>query len=328
MRRLRWPALLALLFALLAAAPARAQDEDMPEGDDGNPFNLSQDERETIAKFTQLETTAIQKLQARDFEEAERRYKKLIAKLDQDEVVNEPTKKRMQSYAHYNLACTYSLDGQTEPAIEEFEKSLELGFWGWKHIKKDTDLDNIRAEEAFVAAVRKWKKKEAEAYAADEERLIAQVTSNLALRRTPAKGYDFSFTNTKGDERSRNDLNGKVVVFHAFTPYSEDGVGPEVAALVKLHHDYKKKGVVVIGITINPSPAADAAAWLEKFVEENEVKYELAGVRAADPALEPYNRTFGETKLWFVDKKGKVRGTASRLRNYESLEKVVEKLLE
>ena len=328
MRRFRWLALLALAF-VLAAAPARAQDseDESPAGDDANPFNLSQEERETIVKFTQLETTAIRTLQERDFDGAARRYKKLIAKLDDDTVMNEPTRKRMQSYAHYNLACTYSLDGKTEPAIEEFEKSLELGFWGWKHIKKDTDLDNVRDEESFVAAVKKWKKKEAESYAADEERLIAQVTSNIAARRTPAKGYDFSVTTTKGDERTRAELKGKVVVFHVFTPYSEDGVGPEIAALVKLHHDYKKKDVVVIGIT-PANTGADVATWLEKFIEENEIKFELAGVRASEPALEPYNRTFGQAKLWFLDKKGKVRGTAERLRNYDALQQVVDKLLE
>jgi hypothetical protein len=327
MRRRRWLALVALALAL-AAAPLNAQDdEESPPGDDSNPFNLSQEERDTIVKFTQLETTAIRTLQERDFEGAERRYRKLIAKLDQDTVVNEPTRRRMQSYAHYNLACTYSLDGQTEPAIEEFEKSLELGFWGWKHIKKDTDLDNIRDEDAFVAAVKKWKKKEAEAYVAEEERLIAQVTSNIALRRTPAKGYDYSVTTTKGDERTRAELKGKVVVMHVFQPYSEDGVGPEIQALVKLHHDYKKKGVVVLGLAV-ANTGADVGTWLEKFVEENDVKFELAGVRPADQTLDPYNRTYGQTKLWFLDKKGRVRGTAERLRNYEALQAVVDKLLE
>lgn len=320
--------LLSLLFALALAAPAtaRAQDEETPDGDDANPFALSADELEVTKKFNELETHAIRSLQEKDFEGAERRYTKLIAKLDQDTVMNEPGRRKMQSYAHYNLACTYSLNKETEKALEEFEKSLELGFWGWKHIKKDTDLDNVRDEDAFVKSVRKWKKREAQSYVDAEEALIAQVTSSLAAKPV-VKRYDFTITTSAGDELDRSELRGKVIVMHVFTPYDPEGASPEIAALVKLHADYKKKGVVVIGLT--PMAAnAQVGQWFDKFSEENDVKFPLAGVRPADPVFQPYNESFGQARLWFVDKRGKVRGTTERLKDHETLEKVVQMLLD
>lgn len=322
---MRTRSLLAVAAALcLAVAPSAAQD-DTPEGDDANPENLSKEELEAIAQFRKLEGFAIEALRARDLEGAERRYKKLIRKLDEDSSVNKPMKRRLQSYAHYNLACAYSLDEETEAAVAELEKSLELGFYGWKHMKKDTDLDNIRDAEAFKKAIQRGKQLEAKAFAADEERLIAQVTSSLAAKPV-VRGYSFAVTTTEGDEVSLESLKGQVVVVSVFIPYQDEGDPPEVPALAKLHRDYKKKAVAVIGLT--PFQTGNLGEWLAKFVAENDVKYPLAGVRPSDAALKCYNESHGETRLLFIDKRGKVRGTAARVKSSETLERVVQMLLD
>jgi peroxiredoxin len=326
MRLARWFSLLAVLAVLVAPALGRAQDDDAPEADDANPENLSKDELDALQSLKQLESYAIEALRAKDYDGSERRYKKLIKRLEADDTVNEPTRRRMQSYAHYNLACTYSLNQQTDDAIKELERSVELGFWGWKHMKKDTDLDNIREEDGFKAALRHGRKLETRLIEEEETKLVAQVTSRLTLHKTPAKGYDFSVTTAAGDEMSLKDLRGKVVVVDVFVPYSDDGDSPEIAALVKLHHEYKHKGVEVLGIT-PVSNAGNIGNWLDKFVEENEIKYGLAGVRPADASLGPYNDSHGEMRIFFIDKKGTVRGMAKRLRSYETIAQVVDTLL-
>lgn len=326
MRRLASALALGFLLAL-ALAPAHAQDDDAkPTGDDANPYKLSDDELEATKKFSELENYAIRSLQERDFEGAERRYKKLLVKLEADELLNEPTKRLKLAFAHYNLACNYSLNKQTKEALAEFEKSCALGYWGWKHIKKDTDLDNIRDEDEYHAIVKKWKRAEAKSFDDEEERLIAQVTSLATTKKNLVKGYDFSVTASNGDELEKGQLRGKVVVISIFHLYDEEGAPAEVEALVKLHHEYKKKGVVVLGVA--PVAGGDVSQWLQKFSDDNDVKYPLAGVRPADPVLEPYNKTFGETRLVFLDKRGKVKGVAKKLKSYETLEKVVQVLLD
>jgi beta-lactamase regulating signal transducer with metallopeptidase domain/tetratricopeptide (TPR) repeat protein len=65
----------------------------------------------------------------------------------------------------YNAACSYALDGQTEPALVALEAAIAAGFDGVGLLARDDDLDALRAEERF-------------------ERLLATV------RRTPAAERD------------------------------------------------------------------------------------------------------------------------------------------
>ncbi len=315
----------ASVLVLVLVAPALAQDEDAPDSDDANPMKLSRAEQEAVRKFTQLESYAIEALRQRDLDGAERRYKKLLKKLDEDETLAEPMLRRLKSYAHYNLACTYSRDQQTEDAVSELAKSLDCGFWGWKHMKKDSDLDNIRDDEGYRRAIQHGKELEEKAFEDEEARLVAQVTSSLAGKPV-VKGYTFDVSPTVGEGLALPDLRGKVVVVDVFLPYQDEGDPAEVPALVRLHEQYKKKGVVVLGVT--PNGGGDAAQWLEKFVSDHDVKYPLAGVRPGDDALKCYNESYGETRLVFIDKRGKVRGTSKRLRSYETLEQVVQVLLD
>jgi len=58
----------------------------------------------------------------------------------------------IQASNYYNLACIYSLQNQKKKAVEAFEKSTkEWGYKNYSHAKIDSDLDNIRAEQGFIA---------------------------------------------------------------------------------------------------------------------------------------------------------------------------------
>lgn len=74
----------------------------------------------------------------------------------------------------YNLACAHALQGQPDPAIEWFGKSVDWGF-AVQEIddqlvvaEKDTDLDSLRGDPRFVALMEKMRaqRKVAEEYAA------------------------------------------------------------------------------------------------------------------------------------------------------------------
>jgi protein O-mannosyl-transferase len=46
---------------------------------------------------------------------------------------------------YYNLACISSRQNKVDEAVRQMRKSIELGFHNWDKIKRDPDLDNIRA---------------------------------------------------------------------------------------------------------------------------------------------------------------------------------------
>src|ERR1700689_5242522 len=48
------------------------------------------------------------------------------------------------SLVQYNLACSYSLTGQIELAIEALESAINLGYRDFKWMAQDPDLKNLR----------------------------------------------------------------------------------------------------------------------------------------------------------------------------------------
>lgn len=50
---------------------------------------------------------------------------------------------------YYNLSCNYSLMGKKKLALDTLEKSVDLGYSDYEHIKKDPDLDSIRRSLRF-----------------------------------------------------------------------------------------------------------------------------------------------------------------------------------
>jgi tetratricopeptide (TPR) repeat protein len=59
----------------------------------------------------------------------------------------------------YNICCAYSLKGSKKEACESLNKSVECGYFDWKHMEKDTDLDNIRGEDAYKKTLETLKTK-------------------------------------------------------------------------------------------------------------------------------------------------------------------------
>ncbi len=55
--------------------------------------------------------------------------------------------------AEYNRACVYALQGKTRPAVEAFKRAVELGFGDYELARKDPDLNSIRSDADFQAAL-------------------------------------------------------------------------------------------------------------------------------------------------------------------------------
>lgn len=51
--------------------------------------------------------------------------------------------------AHYNLACTYSLLGMVDSALESLELAIQQGYDEFEYMQEDPDLESIRKDYRF-----------------------------------------------------------------------------------------------------------------------------------------------------------------------------------
>ena len=58
-------------------------------------------------------------------------------------------KTKMGAISAYNAACGYALSGQKEEALDWLEMSVKSGYADFDHLRKDTDLDNLRNEKRY-----------------------------------------------------------------------------------------------------------------------------------------------------------------------------------
>ncbi len=59
------------------------------------------------------------------------------------------------STVHYNLACSLSLLGRPNEAIQALERAVELGYDDAEHLLRDEDLASLRGESRFNDVVRR-----------------------------------------------------------------------------------------------------------------------------------------------------------------------------
>ncbi|MFT7630005.1 MAG: serine/threonine protein kinase/tetratricopeptide (TPR) repeat protein [Mariniblastus sp.] len=59
---------------------------------------------------------------------------------------------------YYNMACVHSLKKEVDQAIKHLELAIENGFAQSDHMKRDSDLDNIRKDDRFQAILKSLKK--------------------------------------------------------------------------------------------------------------------------------------------------------------------------
>jgi len=56
----------------------------------------------------------------------------------------------------YNLACSYSMLGMTDPAFSALQRALELGYRHLEHLRRDPDLKSLRRDPRFARLLRRY----------------------------------------------------------------------------------------------------------------------------------------------------------------------------
>ena len=60
---------------------------------------------------------------------------------------------------YYNLACYQALSDDKASAIASFEKAVNIGYANYSSTLTDSDLDGLRKEPRFIAALQKMREK-------------------------------------------------------------------------------------------------------------------------------------------------------------------------
>jgi hypothetical protein len=118
---------------------------------------------EFIAKYQDLENKYQEKYEAKDYKQTESVLNEMLAltanlKLSEEETAAfKPATEQINASTWYNLACVYSLQNRKKEALHAFEKSIQSGWDNYRHVKTDTDLDNIRKEKRFITLINQIK---------------------------------------------------------------------------------------------------------------------------------------------------------------------------
>ncbi len=125
---MRYARLVALLLVLTATAAIAAEETGR------------RSVKETLNRATEL-------YRAKEYEKAVALYETVLDSIKDD------------ARQLYNAACTYSLAGKRQRAIDILKLTIEAGWDDYDHIARDTDLDNIREEEQYKVLVADLKQK-------------------------------------------------------------------------------------------------------------------------------------------------------------------------
>jgi hypothetical protein len=105
------------------------------------------------------EQTAHENYQKKDYSASVSGLKEWLTRYEQ---LSSGMKKYFQGYVpgiYYNLACYEALAGQKADAISSFEKAADSGYKNYTNTLSDSDLESLRNDERFKAALLKIREK-------------------------------------------------------------------------------------------------------------------------------------------------------------------------
>ncbi|MEZ0229523.1 MAG: TlpA disulfide reductase family protein [Planctomycetota bacterium] len=304
------PALLAVCVLGLAVPRVVAQDEGPDEDEMKLLEGCYQEGREAT--------------QAKDFPKAVAAFEKFFPRLAKTQSLPAEVKKKVERDARYDYACGLAQTGKKADALKAFVRAIELGYWEWKHIDEDKELDSIRKEDDFKKAVEKGKVAEKEHEEQEKKDYAARTTE--ALGKDALFTFDFEVKTLDGQDLKLSSLKGKVVIVDVWGTWCPP-CRAEIPHFVKLYETYKAQGLEIVGLAFegeNPDPTGT----VKTFAEKNGIKYPLACLDESSPVLKSIPEFGAFPTTIFVDREGKVRLKEVGARGPGALEGITKTLLD
>jgi len=131
---------------------------------------------------------------------------------------------------------------------------------------------------------------------------------------------DFTVTSLDGKTISLDSLKGKVIILNFWATWCPP-CRAEIPEFVQFYRDFKKKGVVIIGLGVNDSDAS-----LQKFSKKNQINYPVANDKR-NRVSSLYGRIRSIPTTFVIDVKGIIRDIRIGGIDKKELSKMVEPYL-
>lgn len=218
--------------------------------------------------------------------------------------------------ALYNEACGLAVGGDSKAAFDSLKDAVEKGFSDLELVKKDTDLESVRALDGFDEML-------AEMEVVAAEWAMKKVKEELA--NGESFPFEFALTDIAGEEQSLEKHLGKVMIVDVWGTWCPP-CRAEIPSFVKLQQEYGDKGFQMIGLNYERGGSEEKNLELvENYVAQEGINYPCVMGTSEVKDQIPSFRGFPTTL--FIDKTGKVRLKAVGLHEYSYLKSVVETLL-
>jgi peroxiredoxin len=149
--------------------------------------------------------------------------------------------------------------------------------------------------------------------------LLFSVLSPGALAKGD-KAANFALKDMRGKTVKLTDFKGKAVVLNFWATWC----GPckkEIPDLISLYNEYKKKGVVILGIALDDK----GVEVVKPFVERNKISYPV--LIGGGEVVEAYGGFSAIPTTFFIDKNGMIQNYLTGMQAKGGFEREIQNLL-
>lgn len=138
---------------------------------------------------------------------------------------------------------------------------------------------------------------------------LAVATAGLISRPAFAEGVkapDFTLKDMNGKIVHLHDFRGKVVLVNFWATWCPP-CRYELPTLSRVYDGLKKKGFVILGVSLDEDPASAVPPFLKSFRKEHHVKMDYPMLVGDEKVADAYGGIRGIPTTFIVDRKGIIR---------------------
>ena len=132
------------------------------------------------------------------------------------------------------------------------------------------------------------------------------LTPSTPAQAMEMKAPDFTLKSVNGKVVHLHDYKGKVVLVNFWATWCPP-CRAELPSLSRVYDGLKKKGFVILGVSLDENPAATVPSFLASFRKEHKVQMDYPILVGDEQVADDYGGIRGIPTTFIVDRKGFIR---------------------